>query len=71
MFNARTPVSEFRVIHWLRRVALLAVARLTVPAYFDPVGKGASLWSDLATTAAKVPATVIHTRICPRSGVNS
>ncbi|BCZ81386.1 hypothetical protein PTKU64_50610 [Paraburkholderia terrae] len=75
MFNARTPVSGFRAIQWLRRVALLAVAPLafavhanayaatvlplTVPAYFDPVGKGAGYWNDLATTAAKVPTTVI------------
>lgn len=75
MFNARTPVSGFRAIQWLRRVALLAVAPLamavhanafaatvmplTVPAYFDPVGKGAGFWNDLASTAAKVPTTVI------------
>ena len=67
MFNARTPVSGFRAIQWLRRVALLAVAPLAivvhanayaatvlpliVPAYFDPVGKCAGYWNDLATTA--------------------
>ncbi len=38
---------------------------LTVPAYFDPVGKGLGLWNDLATTASKVSTTVI---LNPNSG---
>jgi hypothetical protein len=38
---------------------------LVVPAYFDPVGKGAVFWNELATTAAKVPTIVI---VNPNSG---
>jgi hypothetical protein len=38
---------------------------LVVPAYFDPIGKGAGFWNDLATTAAKVPTIVI---LNPNSG---
>jgi hypothetical protein len=38
---------------------------LTVPAYFDPQGKGLALWNDLATTASKVTTTVI---LNPNSG---
>jgi hypothetical protein len=30
MFNARTPGSGYRAIHWLRRVALLAMAPLAL-----------------------------------------
>ncbi|WP_347558457.1 spherulation-specific family 4 protein [Robbsia sp. KACC 23696] len=41
------------------------VMPLTVPAYFDPVGKGLGLWNDLATTATKVATTVI---LNPNSG---
>ena len=38
---------------------------LTVPAYFDPQGKGLALWNDLAATASKVATTVI---LNPNSG---
>jgi len=70
-----------RVLVALRRVALLAVAPLviafqahafaatvmplTVPAYFDPTGTTAANWNTLATTAARVPTTVI---LNPNSG---
>jgi hypothetical protein len=46
-------------------IAATTVMPLVVPAYFDPVGKGATDWNTLTTTAAKVPTTVI---LNPNSG---
>jgi len=75
MMNALIPSIGHRVFKSLRwsashALAILAIAlpsmanaapamSLTVPAYFTATGSTASDWSDLATTAAKLPTTAI------------
>jgi hypothetical protein len=75
MLNALIPHVGRREFELLRRLALLAVTflaiefpslayaapamTLTVPAYFDPTGNGASEWSDVAAAAAELPTTAI------------
>lgn len=75
MMNALTTSAGHRIFVSLRRFVLFALAflasalpsiasatpamTLIVPAYFTATGSGASGWSDLTTTAAELPTTVI------------